>query len=330
MHTNTNQYLIAIDSGKSFTKGVMRTDSIQRVKFQTKVEAVTDFGTDITTPGSFSVQFENKNYLVGNMLDESKMDFNLSKKNYSHRISIYIAIAQLLQKSKKNIVLSRISLAVNLPISLYKNEKQKTEFADFIRKNGETINIIVNNKPFLFRIESILLLPEGIGPIYSDINYYRKKRVLIFDIGSLNVNIQEYNQLIPAYGSMSTADLGVNILRSRLAGVLSTRFGISISEEDVEAIYLDKCLIINGEKMEESIAIIEQHMRNHVKQILNFARSRKLSFANTEVIFVGGGALLLKDYIEEQISGATISNDPQMSNTLSFLTVLEAKQHGAT
>ncbi|GIP52949.1 ParM/StbA family protein [Paenibacillus vini] len=328
MHTNI--YQIAIDSGKSYTKGVMRTaDIIQRVKFQTKVEQVTDFGADITTPGSFSVQFEGKSYLVGNMLDESKMDFNLSKKNDSHRISIYIAIAQLLQKSKQNIVLSKVNLAVNIPISLYKNEQQKNEFAEFIRNNGEAINIIVNNKPYLFRINNILLLPEGIGPIYSDINHYRKMRVLIFDVGSLNVNIQEYNQLIPSYGSMSTADLGVNILRSKLADALSTRFGISISEADIEAIYRDKCLIINGENMEESTAIIEQHMRNHIKEILNFARSRKLSFANTEVIFVGGGALLLKDYILEQISGAIISNDPQMSNALSFLTILEAKQHGA-
>lgn len=116
---------------------------------------------------------------------------------------------------------------------------------------------------------------------------------------------------------MSTADLGVNILRGKLADALSTRFGISISEADI------------GEKMEGSTAVIEQHMRNHIKEILNFARSRKLSFANTEIIFVGGGALLLKDYILEQISGAIISNDPQMSNALSFLTILEAKQHGA-
>lgn len=326
---NTNHYLIAIDSGKSHTKGVMRTNSIQRVKFQTKVEEISDIGTDIITPGSYAIQFENKSYLVGNMLDESKMDFNLSKKNDSHRISIYIAIAQLLQKSKQNIVLSRISLAVNIPISLYKNEKQKNEFANFIQNNGETINIIVNNKPFLFRIENILLLPEGIGPIYSDINHYRNKRVLIFDVGSLNVNIQEYNQLIPSYGSMSTADLGVNILRSKLADALSTRYGLSISEADVEAIYQDKCLIISGEKMEESTAIIEKHMRNHIKEIFNFARSRKLSFANTEVIFVGGGALLLKDYILEENPAAVITSDPQMANALSFLTILEAKNHGA-
>jgi plasmid segregation protein ParM len=264
---------------------------------------------------------------VGNML-ESMMDFNLSKQSDAHRICIYLAVAQLLQKSKRNIVLSKISLAVNIPVSLYKNEKLKMEFGEFIRNNGETINIIVNNKPFLFRIEHIHLLPEGVGPIYCNLNLFREKRVLIFDIGSLNVNIQEFNNLIPMYDRMLTADLGVNILRSKIADKLSTHYGITVTDADVEAIYLDKYLVINGEKMEESKQIVEQLMGNHVKDILNYARSRKASFSNCEILFVGGGSLLLKDQISAEYSAAVIPLDPQLANVLSFLTILEAKHHG--
>ncbi|MBO2945627.1 ParM/StbA family protein [Paenibacillus sp. F411] len=322
-----NTFLIAVDSGKSTTKAIMREGIMQRVKFQTKVEEVNNLGAELT-PGSFSVKFDKQNYLVGNMLDESKMDFNLSKKTDSHRICIYLAIAQLLMRSKQNIVLSKISLAVNIPISLYKNEKQKTEFSDFIGNNGETINIIVNNKPFLFRIDKIHLFPEGIGPIYSNLNLYRGKRVLIFDVGSLNVNIQEFNNLIPIYDKMLTADLGVNILRSKIADKLSTEYGMTVTDEDVEAVYRDKYLILNGEKMEESKQIVDQTLTNHVKEVFNFARSRKVSFSNTEVIFVGGGSLLLKDYISAEYSAAVIPQDPQLANVLSFLTILEAKNHG--
>lgn len=323
-----NTFLIAVDSGKSYTKAAMKEEAIQKIKFQTKVEEVNDNGAEIT-PGSFSVAFGGTSYIVGNMLDESKMDYNLSKQSEAHQLCIYLAIAQLLQKSKRNTVLSKIVLAVNIPISLYKNEKLKLEYGEFIRNNGETINIIVNNKPFLFRIENLYLLPEGVGPIYGNLNHYRQKRILIFDIGSLNVNIQEFNNLIPLYDRMLTADLGVNILRSKIADKLSTRYGIAIADADVEAIYRDKFLIINGVMMEDSKQIIEQLMDNHVKEIFNFARSRKVSFANTEVIFVGGGSLLLKGHlIKEYPAAANISDDAQMLNVLSFLTVLEAKQHG--
>jgi plasmid segregation protein ParM len=325
-----NKFLIAVDSGKSTTKAIFREGGVlHKVKFQTKMEEVVDIGAEIT-PGSFTVEFEDKSYLVGDMLDESKMDFHLSKRSETHRISILLAIAQLLQKSKQNIVLANITLAVNIPISLYKNERQKNEFSEFIQNKGETISMIINKKPYLFRIGSILLLPEGIGPIYSDINQFRGKRVLIFDLGSLNVNIQEYNNLIPVYEKMAMADLGVNILRSKIADNLSTRYGISITDSDVEAVYRDKYLYLNGEKQQESKGIVETLITAHVKEIFNFARSRKLTFNNTEVIFVGGGSLLLRDFIMAEYPSATIPTDPQWANVLSFLRILEAKQHGQT
>jgi len=132
----------------------MKEDSIHKIKFQTKVEEVNDNGAELT-PGSYTVEFGRKSYIVGNMLGENKMDFSLSKKSNAHRICIYLAVAQLLQKSKRNTVLSKISLAVNIPVGLYKNENQKTEVSDFIRNNGETVSIIINKKPFLFRIETL-------------------------------------------------------------------------------------------------------------------------------------------------------------------------------
>jgi plasmid segregation protein ParM len=113
-----------------------------------------------------------------------------------------------------------------------------------------------------------------------------------------------------------------------VADKLSTQYGFSVSDTDVEAIYRDKCLIVNGEKMEESKQIVDQLMEDHVKEIFNFARSRKVSFfANTELIFVGGGSILLKENLIKEFPAAAISDNAQFSNVLSFLIILEAKHH---
>ncbi|NBD25627.1 ParM/StbA family protein [Paenibacillus glycinis] len=325
-----NQFLIAVDSGKSHTKACMTEDGeYVKVKFQTKMEEVQDIGIEVT-PNSFIIEYEGKNFLVGDMLDESKLDFRLTKASETHRICIYLAIAQLLSKSKQSIALANIALAVNIPLSIYKNELQKTAFSDFIMRNGDIIAISYNNKPFAFRISTLLLLPEGLGPIYSEIHQYRDKRLLIVDIGSLNVNFQEFNNLIPVYEKMITSDHGVATLRGKIADQLTTRYGVSISDSDVEAVYRDKYLYLNGEKQSESKEIVEKLTLNHVKEILNFARSRKLSFANTELVCVGGGSLLLKDYILTEYPAAFIPSDPQWANALSFLVILEAKQRGKT
>ncbi|WP_019123910.1 ParM/StbA family protein [Brevibacillus massiliensis] len=323
-----NRFLIAIDSGKHSTKAIMKDEEgLQRVKFRTLVEEVEDFGADIS-PNSDLVEFQGKSFLVGEMLDESKMDYRLTKHNQTHQICIYLAITKLLQKSKRSIAFANICLATNIPLSLYKNERKKQAYQDFLQNGGEPICLKVNGKAFVFRIHQIYVLPEGIGPVYSNINEFRHKRSLIIDIGSLNVNFQEFTNLIPSYQQMITADLGVNLLRSKISDALTSKYGTTISDNDVERLFRDKYLFLNGKKQEDSKEIIDGLIANHVKEIFNHARSRKISFNNTEVHFVGGGSLLLRDDIQKEYPAAIIHSDAQFANVLSYLKILGAKQNG--
>jgi len=324
-----NRFLIAIDSGKHSTKAIMKDEEgLQRGKFRTLVEEVENFGADMS-PNTDHVEFQGKTYLIGEMLDESKMDYRLTKHNQTHQICIYLAIAKLLQKSKRSIAFANINLAINIPLSLYKNERQKTAYQEFIQNGGEPICLKVNGKAFVFRINQIYVLPEGIGPVYSEINEFRHKRSLVIDIGSLNVNFQEFTNLIPLFQQMVTGDLGINLLRSKISDALTSRYGTTVSDLDVERLLRgDKYLYLNGEKQEDSKEIVEKHIGSHVKEIFNHARSRKISFNNMEVHFVGGGSLLLRDDIQKEYPAAIIHSDAVYANVLSFLKILEAKQNG--
>lgn len=324
-----NSFLIAIDSGKNSTKAIMKEEGgLQRVKFRTLVEEVVDFGADIS-PNSDLVEFEGKYFLVGEMLGESQIDYRLTKHNRTHQISIYLAIAKLLMKSKRSTAFANICLGINIPLSIYKNEIQKKAYQEFIQNVGEPICLKVNGKAFVFRIHQIHLLPEGLGFIYHHIEQFRHKSCLIIDVGSLNVNYQIFTNLIPSFHHMITADLGVNLLRSKISDVLTSRYGTTVSDLDVQRLLQnDKYLYLNGEKQEDSKAIVEKLIDNHVKEIFNHARSRKISFNNTEVHFVGGGSLLLKDDILREYPSAIIHSDAQFANVLSYLKILEAKQYG--
>ncbi len=61
-------------------------------------------------------------------------------------------------------------------------------------------------------------------------------------------------------------------------------------------------------------------LTDHVKEIISFALSRGITFNNTEILFCGGGSLILHLFPE-----ATISDDPQYGNVKSYLMVGEAK-----
>jgi plasmid segregation protein ParM len=63
---------------------------------------------------------------------------------------------------------------------------------------------------------------------------YRNKRVLVIDIGGLNVNYAIFDRLVPQIDSLFSNNRGSNLLRSRIREALSSRFGTAISIDDSE------------------------------------------------------------------------------------------------
>lgn len=327
-----NKFLISIDSGKSYTKGVIRNEDgiLEKVLFRTKVAEVSgDIDVEMLSKSeSYTVEYDSKRYLIGDLLSEERANYDFTKQTNEHLICIYLAITKLLEKSKQSHALAKIDLAVNIPLSLYKNETKKKEFGSFINNNGKVVGIAVNGKPYSFSLNSVLLLPEAMGPIYHSMDKYRNKRVVIIDIGSLNTSILEYNKLVPQFDRMVVNTMGINIFRSTLAETLSSHYGITISDDDAEQILRDKCLYLNGAEQKDSPKIIQNVITDYVKSIFNYAKSRKITMTNMEIILCGGGSILLKQYLLNEVPSATIISDAQFANVLSFHQVLEAKING--
>lgn len=326
-----NKFFIAIDSGKSYTKGVIRTENklIERVKFRTKVMEANGFDNDTLMKNTDVIEYERKEFLIGDLVSEDYVSFDLTKQTNEHLISIYLAITKLLERSQNYTAMAKIYLAVNIPINLYKNEQKRREYEAFIHQNGKVIGIQVNGKPYSFTLEKVIALPEALGPIYYQSNDFRHKRALIFDIGSLNTSILECNRLIPNLDRMLISNLGINILRSSIAEQLSSRYALSLTSDDAEQILRDKRIIVDGTEQKEGNEIIKSAFEQHVKHIINYAKSRKISFANTELIFIGGGSILLEKQFLKHFPNVIFipREDSQFSNTLSFLKILEAKSN---
>lgn len=316
---------IAIDCGKDSTKFVYNNGfKLQQNMFRTKVQKVENFGMDVQD-NTFIVKYENETYLIGDMLNENKLSYDLSKTTIEHKLSIYVAISRTLKKLKSNN--NKVNIAIGAPLSICKNLNLKEQYRDYIYNNGH-VNIEINNEDISFAIENVLVLPESVGPIYSNLNYYRNERIVIFDIGGLNTNICEYKNLIPNISSMLVANKGGNILKSKIAEALSEKFGTVIYKSDVEEIIRDNgILYINGKPHKESKPLIINIMKEHLLDIINFAKQNEQNTfgSNGKVVFCGGGSLLLKDIIQEIYPHAKIADDAQYSNVLAFYKILGIK-----
>jgi plasmid segregation protein ParM len=322
-----NHLAVAIDSGKHTTKSVSNINgTLHKIQFRTKVMEVENLGVDIM-PNNHILEFEGKTYLIGDMVAENRTDYEISKQTIDHLLCTYLAITKLIEKAdaQNNGILS-INLAINVPLNIYKNAHLKEEMELFILNQQRAVTLRVNGKAFIFRVQKVVLLPEGTGPIYTRIGDFKTRRSLIVDIGGLNANFCSFNGLVPLVDSMVISNSGINILRSKIAENMTTKYGISVTDEDVEQILKEGCLYIKGIKQDESKKIIENLIKVHVSELFNYAKSRGISFNNTTVVFCGGGALLLKEEILKQYPQSIIEQDSQLSNVMSYYKVLEVKK----
>ncbi|MFJ8458187.1 hypothetical protein ACIQ57_03545 [Lysinibacillus xylanilyticus] len=322
-----NHFAIAVDSGKHTTKTVFSINgNLHKYKFRTLVQEVQELGVELT-PTNQIVEFDGKTFLIGDMNSEAQSNYDISKQSIEHLLCIYLAITKYLTKiDSKNIGIPSIRLAVNVPLNIYKNSVLKEEYEQFIQNHQKTISLRVNGRAFIFRIDKIILLPEGTGPIYQRINEFKSKRSLIIDVGGLNSNYCMFEGLVPMLDSMVIGNSGINILRSKIAEKMASYYGTTVSDSDVEHILKEGYLYVIGVKQEESKEILQKLIEAHVTEIFNFAKSRSLTFNNISVIFCGGGSLLLKDEILRQFPTAVIEQDSQYANVLSFFRILEVKK----
>lgn len=321
---NKERILIAVDSGKYAVKALAKYQGqVFSTTFRTKMQSVNRLGVDIQ-PGSYLVQYNADSYLIGDMNGEEFSDYALSKTSSIHQLSIYTAIANLLQKAKAP-AYTEVKLAVNVPIATYKDSVQKETFKKRIENANQTINLVVNGQEMTFDLKDVTIGFEGMGEIYANPELYRDKGTIIVDIGGLNTTLCQFKGLNPVLNTMVVSDLGINVLKGKIGKRINEMFSLTVSQDDLEQILRSGYFASRGIVHEESKTIIEETKWEHLQQIIQFARSRQYTFNMADIHFVGGGAYTLRTYIKREFPNAQIVANPQFANCRSFLKILEVK-----
>lgn len=316
--------LIAVDAGKYQTKSICKyKGNTYMTTFRTKMMPVSRFGVDIE-PNSYLVGYKGDDYLLGDMVTEDYVNYSLSKTSTLHKISIYTAITQLLKKAKAPSD-SNIRLAVSVPISTYKDAEQKENFKQMIENQGRNIQVLVNEKYYSFELSDVSITFEGMGEVFAKTDNYKNNHTTVIDLGGLNTTLCQFKGIHPLVNTMTVSDLGINVLKGKIGKHINERYGLSVSSDDLEQVIRKGYFVNKGEIYEDSKVFIEEAKYDHVQQIIRFAKSRGYTFNMTDIYFVGGGALTLMRYIKQEFPRSIILDNPQYSNCLSSLKILEVK-----
>ncbi|MFJ7848149.1 hypothetical protein ACIQXR_04730 [Peribacillus sp. NPDC097224] len=316
---------IAIDSGKYATKAMMEyKGKTSTMLFRTKLQEVSDVGVEIQ-PNSFKVEYEDTQYLLGDMVSENQSDFNLSKETLIHKLAIYTVIVEMMKKANSYFHNVQLHVAVNVPINVYKSKSLKDSFKKFVENNNRTIYFRLNNCQYNFSLNDVTICFEGMGLTYANTVERQISSSAVLDIGGLNTTYCTFNGIQPDFNSMTVSHLGMNTLKAKLEQELVQRYNRNISANDLEQIIQKGYYSHMGKIDEDSKSVINYIKASHFEQIINYAKQHNYTFNQDRIYFAGGGSLLLQKEIQKSFPQASILINPQFANVKSFLEIIKVK-----
>ncbi|MDF1618557.1 ParM/StbA family protein [Petrocella sp. FN5] len=221
-------------------------------------------------------------------------------------------------KSEKNYasnVECEIILAVGLPLSSF--GKLKTTFANYFKRKVE---FQYEGITYLVNIKEVLVFPQGYAAYMQEIKAYKGVEVLVFDIGGYTVDcLKVKKDATLDVGSIICRYDGIITLFNSIQNELRKQ-NISITEEQIQDLILkNQPIFIN----EDIMNLVDIKTEKYVENLMNSLKEEGFDTSINPVIFSGGGALLLKSYLEKLESLKYYEFQDQFANSFGYKLLAE-------
>ena len=251
---------------------------------------VSGLAESITRPfGSNILEYQDKFYTLSNQRIPYKRDKTEDDRFFI--LTLFGIAEELHIEEKYGEEVVHVSLAVGLPPAHYGAQSQA-----FIRyfSNRGIVNFQYRDNPYTIYIEDVRCYPQAFAAVTMMDELLDKPRVLIVDIGGFTA---DYLMMRSGRADLSVCDSlenGVILLYNRIRTKVNSEFDILLEETDIDDILKD------GESgySPEVVSFVEKLARDFVNDLANSLRERMLDLMSGTVVFVGGGAILLRRQIE--------------------------------
>ncbi|ADO59401.1 ParM/StbA family protein [Paenibacillus polymyxa] len=328
----TKRNFITVDSGKFKTKAVRRENGevVEKFEVSTKISTTTEkFSTSRT---SFVVTLDGKSSLIG--AAGGDYNYDTSKAQEVHRKATYLAVSKLAKEQKTPVVLS-----IGCPLSVWFNTQLREDYKRFMlnfskddprdpNEGNFDIEFEVDDKPFKFKIEHLIVYPETSGFLIKNEEKFVGRSIAVVDIGGLNVNgvvyqpVGEDGLLEPNEDTFFTLNKGGNVFMTELTKALNKRFGLNIQTYEMDEHF--KRGFIKVDK-QETAKIFQEFTDAYLDEIRQKMKAHSWSVETLDFAWVGGGSLLFKNHILDNpvFEDSLISDNAVWDNAEGFAQATE-------
>lgn len=202
------------------------------------------------------------------------------------------AIAKELESTGRYIPVERIQLAVGLPPEHYGVLKDK--FARYFKRDG-VIKFVYKDRPYSITIDTVMVFPQAYAAVVPMSSLVvNTLRVFIVDIGGYTTDVLLLKNGKPDLQFCRSLETGIITMNNEIIRKVNAKHDMRIEDEHISAVLSGQETILPDEVKDT----IRSATSLHAKEILNQLRELQVDLRSNPAVFIGGGSILLRPFLE--------------------------------
>ena len=250
------------------------------------------------------LEYEGRYYIVGSHRQPLQKDKTATENYYLLTLA---AIARELEYRNAPSTAS-VVLAAGLPLTSFGREQKA--FTAYLRRDGQNVSFRWAGKLYCVTILNVMLYPQGYAAVLTQPNLLREPSVILADIGGWTVDLMRLDNRIPTAATCRSLELGVIRCIERIEEQVRRKLGLSLTTAQIESVLRGDPSGIDDRAKE----IIQAEADDYVQSLFSAITEAGLDIQAMPVIFMGGGANLLK----RRLTGASAPCQPFLLDDVSL------------
>lgn len=202
------------------------------------------------------------------------------------------AIAKELESSGGYQPVERIQLAVGLPPEHYGVLKER--FARYFKRDS-VIRFVYRDRPYSILIDRVMVFPQAYAAVVPQSSQViHTLRIFVVDIGGYTTDVLLLKNGKPDLQFCRSLETGIITMNNEIIRKVGALHDMRIEDEHISAVLSGKETILP----EDVKKTIRGATKLHAQDILNQLRELQVDLRSNPAIFIGGGSILLRPYLE--------------------------------
>lgn len=224
-----------------------------------------------------------------------------------------IAIAKEMETSGRYMPFEKIQLAVGLPPEHYGVLKDK--FAQYFKRDG-VLKFVYKDKAYSITIDRVMVFPQAYAAVIPQSSrIVNTPRIFIIDIGGYTTDVLLLKNGKLDFQFCRSLETGIITMNNEIIRKVGALHDMRIEDEHISDVLRGNETILPDDVQET----IRSSTKLHADDILNQLRELQVDLRSNPAIFVGGGSILLRTFLENSplVAKASFVDSPN-ANALGY------------